>query len=185
MECKKCGSVLYENEKFCRNCGEPVLDNLQNNYQQVNSNIMNNNIMNNGPIPNANGMNYNNPVYTNNIPNGNMQYNQNINPSKSAFKKFIIILGIMVGIVVALIAAFVLFFVFLFSSSSKLVCESPEGNITIMYNEKELTGYASKGITYDLDSQKEYANIIGVDAYIEEFEEWFATNTSGTCRVDD
>ena len=54
-----------------------------------------------------------------------------------------------------------------------------------MYNEKGLTGYASKGITYDLDSQKEYANSIGVDAYIEEFEEWFATNTSGTCRIDD
>lgn len=91
--------------------------------------------------------------------------------------------------VLMIIGAIVLFFVILgviiFSvvsfSSKKLVCKSDEGNITIMYNSKTITGYNANGMTYDFDDQKEYADEIGVDNYIEEFDSWFRSNTTGTC----
>ena len=53
-----------------------------------------------------------------------------------------------------------------------------------MYTKKQITGYTAKGITYDLDGQKEYAKKVGVDAYIEEFSEWFKNNTTGTCKTN-
>ena len=67
------------------------------------------------------------------------------------------------------------------SNSDKLVCKSKEGNITIMYNDKTLTGYTANGISYDYDGQKEYADQVGVDAYLTEFATWFSNNTTGTC----
>ena len=51
-----------------------------------------------------------------------------------------------------------------------------------MYNDKELTGYKTSGMSYQFDDQKEYAKKIGVDNYIEEFKEWFIKNTEGTCE---
>ena len=63
----------------------------------------------------------------------------------------------------------------------KMVCKSDEGNITIMYNDKTLTGYTANGISYDYDGQKEYADQVGVDAYLTEFATWFSNNTTGTC----
>lgn len=65
----------------------------------------------------------------------------------------------------------------------KLVCKSDEGNITIYYNENTITGYSTSGLTYDLDEQKEYAESVGTKAYMEEFEEWFNTNTTGSCEL--
>ena len=64
----------------------------------------------------------------------------------------------------------------------KLTCKSNEGNITISYNDKGIIGYTSKGITYDLEGQQEYAKIVGVDAYMEEFTNWFESATTGTCK---
>jgi len=86
------------------------------------------------------------------------------------------------GVVVAVIAIAVLLIIFVFSTSEKMVCESNEGDITIYYNEEEITGYAANGMSYDLDGQKEYAKQIGVDAYLKEFKEWFSTNTTGSCK---
>ena len=53
-----------------------------------------------------------------------------------------------------------------------------------MYNNSGITGYTASGIIYDLETQKEYAKTIGTDNYISEFNNWFTTNTSGTCTVD-
>lgn len=93
-------------------------------------------------------------------------------------KKVLMIIG-------AVVLFFVVFGVVIFTiisvNSKKLVCKSDEGNITIMYNKKTITGYNAKGMSYDLDGQKDYADKIGIDAYIEEFENWFKTNTTGTC----
>ena len=69
-------------------------------------------------------------------------------------------------------------------SSDKLVCTSNKGNITIMYNEKGITGYTATGMSYDLDAQKEVATEIGMDAYITEFNSWFKSNTSGYCTIN-
>lgn len=67
--------------------------------------------------------------------------------------------------------------------NKKLVCTSDAGNITIMYNKKYITGFtASDTIEYDLEEQREYANEVGMTTYIEEFSEWFHTNTTGNCK---
>ena len=39
-----------------------------------------------------------------------------------------------------------------------MACESSGGNITIMYNDKDLTGYKASGISYDFDGQKNMLN---------------------------
>ena len=67
------------------------------------------------------------------------------------------------------------------SASKKMVCTSDNGNITLMYNDSSLIGYTSNGISFDLTSQQELAYEVGIDLYLESFNEWFTTNTSGTC----
>lgn len=93
-------------------------------------------------------------------------------------KKALMIIG---GIVLFFIILFVVIFSITSATSKKLVCKSDQGNITIMYNDKTITGYTAKGISYDLDAQKEYANEIGVEAYIKEFSRFFSTKTTGSC----
>ena len=94
-------------------------------------------------------------------------------------KKVLMIIG---GIVVFFVVLGLAIFIGVSATSKKLVCKSSEGNITIMYNKKTLTGYTAKDIKYDLDAQKEYAEEIGIDNYIDEFSDWFSTNTTGSCK---
>lgn len=94
-------------------------------------------------------------------------------------KKVLMIIG---GIVVGIVVLGVVIFAVVSLTSKKLVCKSDEGNITLMYNKKTITGYTAKGISYDLDGQKEIAEKIGIDAYLEQFKTWFRTNTTGTCK---
>ena len=94
-------------------------------------------------------------------------------------KKALMIIG---GIVLALIILFIIIFAYTALTSKKLKCKSDEGSITIMYNNKTITGYTAKNMSYDLDGQKEYAEQIGIEAYLDEFSEWFKTNTTGTCQ---
>ena len=94
-------------------------------------------------------------------------------------KKVLMIIG---GIVVVIFIIVAVVLLIVSATSKKMVCKSDEGNITLMYNDKTITGYAAKGLTYDLDSQKEYAEQVGIDAYLEEFATWFSNNTSGTCK---
>ena len=94
-------------------------------------------------------------------------------------KKVLTIIG---GIVVGLIVLGGVIFFFVSMTSNKLICKSSLGNITIMYNDKELTGYKTSGMSYQFDDQKEYAKRIGVANYIEEFKGWFVENTEGTCE---
>lgn len=93
-------------------------------------------------------------------------------------KKVLTIIG---GIVVVIILFFVIMFVFTSLTSKKLECKSSEGNITIMYSDKTITGYTAVGMTYDMDAQKVVAEQMGIDAYITEFSTWFSNNTSGSC----
>ena len=93
-------------------------------------------------------------------------------------KKTLMIIG---GIVVAVVALFIVLFVITSATSDKLKCKSKEGNITLMYNKKTITGYTANNISYDLDVQKKLAEEIGVEEYLEEFTDWFEENTTGTC----
>ena len=93
-------------------------------------------------------------------------------------KKTLMVIG---GIVVGIIVLGVVIFAIVSATSKKMVCKSSEGNITIMYNDKTITGYTASGMSYDLDQQKEYAEQVGVDAYLNEFATWFSNNTTGTC----
>lgn len=93
-------------------------------------------------------------------------------------KKVLIIIG---AIVAGLVALGVAIFVIVSLTSSKMKCTSSVGNITLMYNDNEITGYIVTNMSYDLDTQKEYSKLIGVESYLDEFEDWFEDNTDGTC----
>ena len=93
-------------------------------------------------------------------------------------KKTLMIIG---GFVVGIVILGIVIFSVIYTTSKKMVCKSDEGNITIMYNDKTLTGYTANGISYDYDGQKKYADQVGVDTYLTEFATWFSKNTTGTC----
>lgn len=69
------------------------------------------------------------------------------------------------------------------SSYSKLVCESKQGDITIMYDDNGLKEYKNSGIDYDFESHKNLAKEVGVNKYITDFMEWFGNNTTGHCKI--
>lgn len=93
-------------------------------------------------------------------------------------KKILIIIG---GFIIGIIILGIIIFSAISATSKKMICKSNEGNITIMYNDKTLTGYTANRISYDYDGQKKYANQIGINAYLTEFATWFSNNTTGTC----
>lgn len=93
-------------------------------------------------------------------------------------KKILMIIG---GFVVGAIVLGIVIITIISLASKKMVCKSNEGSITLMYNSKTLTGYKSNGLTYDFDGQQKYAEQVGIDAYLAEFDTWFRSNTSGTC----
>ena len=93
-------------------------------------------------------------------------------------KKVCMIVG---AIVLGLIALGAAIFIIVSATSKKMKCKSKEGSITLMYASKGLRGYTAKNMSFDLDEQQEYAKIIGIENYLDEFEEWFEANTTGTC----
>lgn len=104
---------------------------------------------------------------------------------KKKFPVWAIILIVLAPIIlIVLFVALVFGIIFgVAGSSNKLVCNSPQGNITIMYDQNNLKGYlVSGGMSYDFDKQKEYASQVGVEAYLKEFETWYSTHTTGKCE---
>lgn len=143
------------------------------------------NTQDNNPAPNSQPLN--NQNFNNSLNQGmqqNINYNQsmyNQQPIKQKRNKVVTILAIIGGFVVGIIVLAIVIISIVSASSEKLICKSDEGNITIMYNDKTITGYTAVGISYDLDGQKKYAEQVGTDAYMQEFSTWFRNNTSGTC----
>jgi len=117
--------------------------------------------------------------------NTDSQHNQNNKGKKSIVP---IIIGVIVGGVVGLIILFIILLfivsIIMSGSSKQLVCKSKEGSITITYDKNGITGYKTSNMTFDYDYQKEYAEKIGIDAYLEEFDTWFSTNTTGECTIN-
>lgn len=170
MNCKKCGKTLTEGEKFCGNCGMQV----ENDMNYIKSIDHNEN--------HTNDINVNETINQNSMQTG-INYEQQEQPKQK--KNIIIIIVIVIAcVLVGIVALFVGIFAIATSGSEKLVCDSKEGKITIMYNDKTITGYTANGITYDLDVQKRTAELIGTDTYVKEFAVWFENNTSGSCTVD-
>lgn len=128
--------------------------------------------------------NYQQPIY-NQQPMMNQQpiYNQQqmINQKPKKNNLGCIIAAIVIFFILIIVGVFIFFIVYVSSNSKKLVCKSNEGNITILYNDETITGYTANGMTYDLDTQKQYAEQVGIDVYLDEFSNWFSTNTTGTC----
>ena len=169
MFCKQCGNKFQPEQKFCTNCGakKEVNANQELTNQQPQK-------VNQNHIDTNNNQNINNNVQqqkTNKSEDSlhvNEQILKELEPRK---KNNIIILVVVVVIIfiVAIISLVGVLFINVSNSSNKLICQSKEGNITLMYNSQELIGYTTSGMKYDLDEQKKYASEIGINAYIEEF----------------
>ena len=97
-------------------------------------------------------------------------------------KKVLMIIG---GIVVVIIVIIVVMFVVVSMTSKKLVCKSDDNNITIMYNDDTITGYTAKGISYDLEGAKAYAETIGLNAYLNRYADFYRGNTGGDCSFEE
>ena len=185
MNCKNCGKTLNDGDLFCGNCGTKVEKEnsiTQNNQVEtisgvnvvnhIEENLTNENQTNNNMIQEINTDNVEKPI---NI--------QQPAPQKPKKNKLIMILAIIGGFVVGVILLFVVIFSITSANSDKLVCKSKKGNITIMYDDTRITGYSATGMSYNLDEQKKVAEKIGMDNYIIQFNDWFISNTSGSCTI--
>ncbi len=93
-------------------------------------------------------------------------------------KIFLILCGVVILSVVVMV---VLVLVDNNNGAKELICTSNNGNITLYYNNDTIIGYSSNGFSYDLLSEKNSAEQMGVDDYIDNFSNVFNTNTLGTC----
>ena len=82
-----------------------------------------------------------------------------------------------IGAIVALVLFIVTLIVISIMNRHEMACTSSRGNITISYDQKKVIGYVSTNVEYDYDKQREYAERIGIDQYLDEYEDWFKSNT--------
>ena len=132
---------------------------------------------------------HNQPAHTHPV-NNNVPVNKPAQPSgkKKKSNPLVIILivgGVFLLGIVGIVALVLMLILNVSNNSNKLVCESKEGNITLMYDDSGIIGYTQMGIEYDLDGQQKYAEKVGVEAYLDEFTDWFEKNTSGTCKKEE
>lgn len=168
MYCNKCGKEISPGVKFCQGCGNPVGENNSPTTENVVSAPVNSTVVEAKPV-NGDGVVNNTPAPK----------------KKSVLPIILIILGVFLLFIIGIVVLSIFVFKGITSTSNRLVCESNEGNITIYYTEKTITGYtANGGITYDFDTQKKLADQRGGEAYADEFTKWFENNTSGTCKKE-
>ncbi|MBE6140737.1 MAG: hypothetical protein E7172_04300 [Firmicutes bacterium] len=94
-------------------------------------------------------------------------------------KKNYQLIGSIIGIILILIT---IIYIFIASSRKKLVCNSANGSITIIYNSKGLKDYNSKNINFDFEKQQKVVQDIGIENYIKEYSIWFKINEDGNCK---
>ncbi len=181
MYCRNCGSLLGEGQKFCPACGTQQIEETNTNSvtQQAQSvqqeQPAQQPVQTTQPVANNTA-----PVVNNPIPN-NMNNTQPPKKKSSIAIILIVVLCVIIGLIVLGVIGVFGVIGIISDSSNKFVCTSDIGNITLMYNDKEILGYTASGISYDLDQQKDYSKQVGVEKYLEEFNDWFEKNTSGTC----
>lgn len=67
--------------------------------------------------------------------------------------------------------------------SKQISCTSDEGTIRLTYNDKKITGYSASGYNFNFDEQRKYAEKVGIEQYVDEFEQWFtSTAPNGVCE---
>ena len=110
--------------------------------------------------------------------------NQKEKKKFSAWKVVFLVVACFIGVLIAITLVFFALYSFVSNTSSKMICKSDKGNITIRYNEHELVGYTAVNMEFDFDEQNEYAKDIGVEEYLKEFNTWFKENTNGTCTIN-
>lgn len=120
-----------------------------------------------------------------------VQSNQATNKAESssktsqpgANKRFSQAISIICGVIVAVALIGIVIWGVIISRTRRLECTSSEGDITVMYDDHGVTGYsASTTFDFDLGHQQSYAEHVGIEAYLTEFEEWFLNNTGdGVC----
>lgn len=86
-------------------------------------------------------------------------------------------------IIGGIVVLFIIIFAIVSMTSEKFKCTSDSGSITLMYNDSSLVGYTTVNHTFEFDEQQEYAEEIGIDAYLEEFEMAYELIYDGTCEV--
>lgn len=97
-------------------------------------------------------------------------------------KKIKIVALISICLVVS-ISVLVILFIISPVSGKKLECKSGKGDITIFYNDNEVTGYSSNKIQYSLSTGKEQAKKDGCTNYINSFKYFFEKEYQGTCEL--
>lgn len=122
---------------------------------------------------------------------GNATYNntKNVSTPKKSFKlnikmpsKKVIIFTLV--IIILLVGVVYVINLLNKSNRSSIVCTSNEGNITLYYNDKKIIKYEVDNIAFNLSKQNEAAEKLGMDEYIKQFNEWFTSSTSGSCKIN-
>ena len=177
MYCKNCGNLLNEGAKFCTKCGTPRIEETISEVKVEEQPVVEQKEVVTEQVVVEN----NNQVVQETVQPVN-NYNNQVPKKKTNVG---LIIGLVVGGFFLLIVIIVVVALVLIATNTKsMVCKSNEGNITIMYGKKELIGYTADNITYDLDTQKDIAKKIGVDEYLKQFNDWFTTNTTGSCKIN-
>ena len=97
-------------------------------------------------------------------------------------KNFLAVIGGITLTVFGVGAAVVLVINFM---QHKLICTSDIGDITITYNDQTITRYKANGFQYNLESQQEYVEEVGINTYIVEFKDNFREVTKGgNCTIE-
>jgi|GEM_PF-3684986 len=98
---------------------------------------------------------------------------------KNNVKKICMIVG---GIVLVAVILVVAAFSFMNATSKKIKCSTSNSSITLYYNDESLVGYEVVNMEFDLDYAKNIVNTVGIDEYIDQFEEVLEDDYSGVCE---
>ena len=106
---------------------------------------------------------------------------------KKMNKKLKIALCIIIPLVIIIIVVAILFTV-VFNNNDKLSCEAnyrgSNVSITLYFNDKQLVGYNAINMEYNYEEQQKYAQEIGIQNYLQEFNQNFEDDYEGSCKID-